>query len=54
LAQPASSKPDHTVVIEPVTLELAPNKVIKTVGYNGQVPGPSLRNEGFMMLLEYV
>ena len=34
---------DHTIRIEPVTLELAPGKSIKTTGYNGTVPGPVLR-----------
>lgn len=29
--------------IRPVTVELAPGRVVHTVGYNGQVPGPLLR-----------
>lgn len=32
-----------TLHIAPVSLEIAPGKVIKTVGYNGSVPGPILR-----------
>lgn len=38
-----SGKPDHTLRITPVSLELAPRKVIKTFGYNGAAPGPVLR-----------
>src|SRR5271156_5838429 len=34
---------DHTIRIGPVSLELAPGKIIKTTGYNGSVPGPVLR-----------
>jgi FtsP/CotA-like multicopper oxidase with cupredoxin domain len=39
----ASSKADHTIRIAPVSYEIAKGKTIKTVGYNGQVPGPLLR-----------
>ena len=42
LAQ-SPEKPDFTLRIGPVSLELAPKKVVKTVGYNGSVPGPLLR-----------
>jgi FtsP/CotA-like multicopper oxidase with cupredoxin domain len=45
-AQPASSSPasaDYTIKIAPVSLEIAPGKVIKTTAYNGTVPGPALR-----------
>ena len=38
-SQPA----DHTIRIAPVSLEIAPGKIIKTTGYNGTVPGPLLR-----------
>ena len=34
---------DFTLRIGPVTFDLAPKKTIKTIGYNGQVPGPLLR-----------
>jgi FtsP/CotA-like multicopper oxidase with cupredoxin domain len=34
---------DHTIRIAPVSLEIGPNTVIKTTGYNGLVPGPVLR-----------
>jgi FtsP/CotA-like multicopper oxidase with cupredoxin domain len=34
---------DHTIRIAPISLEIAPNKVIQTTGYNGTVPGPPLR-----------
>jgi len=43
-AQTASPQPaDHTIRIAPVSLEIAPGKIIKTTGYNGTVPGPLLR-----------
>jgi FtsP/CotA-like multicopper oxidase with cupredoxin domain len=38
-----SSPPDVTLHIAPVELEIAAKKVIKTIGYNGAVPGPTLR-----------
>jgi FtsP/CotA-like multicopper oxidase with cupredoxin domain len=39
----APAKPDYTLRTAPVSLELAPDKTIKTTGYNGKVPGPVLR-----------
>jgi len=43
-AQTAALPPaDHTIRIAPVSLEIAPGKIIKTTGYNGTVPGPLLR-----------
>jgi len=38
-----TSKADATMRISPVELEIAPGKTIKTIGYNGSVPGPFLR-----------
>ena len=47
LAEPAPSpiqrKADHTLNIQPCSLEIAPGIVVKTVAYSGQVPGPLLR-----------
>jgi len=37
------SPANHVLKIEPVTLEISPGVFIKTVGYNGLVPGPLLR-----------
>jgi FtsP/CotA-like multicopper oxidase with cupredoxin domain len=37
------TKPDHSLAIQPCTLEISPGVNIKTVAYNGQVPGPLLR-----------
>jgi FtsP/CotA-like multicopper oxidase with cupredoxin domain len=34
---------DHTIHIGPISLELAPGKIVRTTGYNGTVPGPVLR-----------
>jgi FtsP/CotA-like multicopper oxidase with cupredoxin domain len=38
-----SSDADHTIRIAPVSVEIAPGKIIKTTAYNGSVPGPVLR-----------
>src|SRR5882672_1273042 len=42
-AQAAPPTADHTIRIAPISLEIAPNKVVQTTGYNGKVPGPPLR-----------
>jgi FtsP/CotA-like multicopper oxidase with cupredoxin domain len=34
---------DHTIRIAPLSLELAPGRTVKTFGYNGTAPGPTLR-----------
>ena len=34
---------NHSLAIKPCTLEISPGVNIKTIGYNGQVPGPVLR-----------
>jgi hypothetical protein len=33
-------KADHTLRMRPSSFELATGKTIRTVGYNGTVPGP--------------
>ena len=38
-----AAKTDFTLEIAPITVELAQNRVISTVGYNGSAPGPLLR-----------
>lgn len=38
-----TTKADATPHISPVDLEIAPGRIIKTIGYNGSVPGPFLR-----------
>jgi FtsP/CotA-like multicopper oxidase with cupredoxin domain len=38
-----SSPADLTLRIGPVSVDVAPRKTIKTIGYNGAVPGPVLR-----------
>ena len=42
-SQSEIAKPDATLRISPVKLEIAPGKIIETIGYNGSVPGPLLR-----------
>lgn len=37
------SRPDHSLRIEPCTIDIGNGVQIKTVAYNGQVPGPLLR-----------
>ncbi len=39
----APSKADFTLRIAPVSVELAPGRTIRTIGYNGIAPGPILR-----------
>jgi FtsP/CotA-like multicopper oxidase with cupredoxin domain len=48
-------RPDVTLRIGPVQLEVAPGRTIHTVGYNGTVPGPLIRfREGASALVEIV
>jgi FtsP/CotA-like multicopper oxidase with cupredoxin domain len=50
---PDASAPDATLHISPVELEIAKGKTIKTIGYNGSVPGPVLRfREGQQVTIE--
>src|ERR1700681_1871947 len=37
------AKTDFTLQIAPITVELAPNRILSTIGYNGTSPGPLLR-----------
>jgi FtsP/CotA-like multicopper oxidase with cupredoxin domain len=47
------SKADHTLRIEPCTLEIGKGVTVKTVAYNGQVPGPLLRlREGVPVIID--
>jgi FtsP/CotA-like multicopper oxidase with cupredoxin domain len=39
----AQTAPDVKLEIAPVALEIAPGKVVRTVAYNGRVPGPLIR-----------
>jgi FtsP/CotA-like multicopper oxidase with cupredoxin domain len=43
LTLPDDTKPDATLRISPIELELAPRKTVKTTGYNGSAPGPVIR-----------
>jgi FtsP/CotA-like multicopper oxidase with cupredoxin domain len=42
-AAPAADSADITLRIAPVTVELAPDRILSTIGYNGTSPGPVLR-----------
>ena len=39
----AMAQAEYSLTIAPYSLEVAPKKFVKTVAYNGQVPGPLLR-----------
>jgi FtsP/CotA-like multicopper oxidase with cupredoxin domain len=43
LSQAGRTQADFRLAISPVTVELAPGKLVKTIGYNGTTPGPLLR-----------
>jgi FtsP/CotA-like multicopper oxidase with cupredoxin domain len=54
-AQTAAASADHTIRIAPISLEIAPNKIIKTTAYNNAVPGPPLRlREGAPVTIKVV
>ena len=49
------SEPDYKLEIAPVTLDLSQRQRLRTVAYNGQVPGPLLRlKEGRSVTIEVV
>ena len=51
----AAAKPDITLRIAPVIVELAPTRVVSTIGYNGTSPGPILRmREGQPVTVEVI
>jgi FtsP/CotA-like multicopper oxidase with cupredoxin domain len=55
LAAQEPPKADITLRIAPVTVELAPDRVISTVGYNDLSPGPVLRmREGVPVTVEVI
>jgi FtsP/CotA-like multicopper oxidase with cupredoxin domain len=41
--QPLAGSADINIRIAPVTVELAPDRILSTIGYNGTSPGPVLR-----------
>ena len=41
-------KPDITLRISPVSIEIAPGHIIMTTGYNGSAPGPGIPMSGLM------
>jgi FtsP/CotA-like multicopper oxidase with cupredoxin domain len=50
-----TTKADFTLQIAPVALELAPNHIISTIGYNGTCPGPILRmKEGVPVTVDVI
>ena len=49
------SKPDYTLRIAPVQVELDPSHILSTIGYNGSAPGPVLRmREGKTVTVEVI
>jgi FtsP/CotA-like multicopper oxidase with cupredoxin domain len=54
-AATGNSKPDVSLRVAEVEIEVAPKKVIKTTGYNGSAPGPILRlREGQPVTVEVI
>ncbi len=54
-AQAAQPSADRTIRIAPISLEIGPNKVIQTTGYNNTVPGPPLRlKEGMPVTINVI
>src|ERR1700676_5583434 len=50
-----ATKPDFTLRIAPVLVELTPSRSISTIGYNGTSPGPMLRmREGKPVTVEVI
>ena len=59
MAAPPAATPagpaDITLKISPVTVELAPDRILSTIGYNGTSPGPILRmKEGKLTTIDVV
>jgi FtsP/CotA-like multicopper oxidase with cupredoxin domain len=53
--QTAAPSADHTIRIAPISLEIGPNTVVQTTGYNNTVPGPPLRlKEGTPVTIKVV
>jgi FtsP/CotA-like multicopper oxidase with cupredoxin domain len=52
---PETAKPDFSLRIAPVMVELTPTRTISTIGYNGTSPGPLLRmQEGKPVTVEVI
>jgi FtsP/CotA-like multicopper oxidase with cupredoxin domain len=52
---PGAGRPDVTLRIAPVALEVVPHRFVSTVGYNGGSPGPVLRlREGKPVVVEVI
>src|ERR1700682_6016144 len=50
-----ATKPDFTLRIAPVVVELTPTRTVSTIGYNGTSPGPLLRmREGKPVTVEVI
>ena len=48
-----AGKADHSIRIEPCTLDIGPGVTVKTLSFNGQVPGPLLRlREGLPVTID--
>jgi FtsP/CotA-like multicopper oxidase with cupredoxin domain len=53
LSQALPAKVDFTLRIAPASIEIAPRKIVRTIAYNGSVPGPLLRmKEGRPVTIE--
>src|SRR5260370_32351751 len=56
LAKPGATpeKADITLKIAPVSFEIAPKKILHTIGYNGPLSGPALRMTDGLQVVVYV
>jgi len=55
LSVPPENKPDYTLRISPVQVELDRSHILSTIGYNGSAPGPVLRmREGKPVTVEVI
>ncbi len=51
----ASGSADHTILIKTAAVEIAPNRIVSSVTYNGQFPGPLLRfKEGEQVTVDII
>src|ERR1700749_4620229 len=54
-AEAADTPADYTLRISEVDHEIAPGRIVRTLAYNGQVPGPALRmKEGRAIAIDVI
>ena len=54
-ALPAQPPADYTIRIAPISLEIAPGKVVRTTAFNGRIPGDLIRiREGKQVIIDVI